>query len=273
MRFEEYVQLEPAGEVAWRLPVPLRLCSGLRTLWGGAGLGAAVAVAEQASGRPCAWATVQYVRPVHSGDVLELAVDERAGRSLSQAQVTGSVDGAVALRALVALGGSGDTALQFAAPPDDVPPPEDCAERGMPLGADPEGTFLAEFEMRWAQAPRALRSDGVPGTGRTRVWVRLREAVQTSRGVVALLADVAPSAIAEAVGERAGGISLDNTVRYARWTQLPPSSWLLADLAVDAVVSDVAQISGRLFAPDGTLLAVAGQSAVVRRRPEPRTRR
>jgi acyl-CoA thioesterase len=272
VRFEEYVPLEP-GDGAWRLLVPMHLCSGLRTLWGGAGLAAAVHVAQTASGRPCAWATVQYVRPVHPDDVLELRVDEHAGRSLSQAQVTGTVDGDVALRALVALGGGGGVERQYVSPPDDVPPPEDCEPREMPLAADPEGTFLQEFEQRWAQAPRALRTDGVPGTGRTRVWVRLRAEVETSAGAVALLADLAPSAIGEALGERAGGVSLDNTIRYGRRVELPPSSWLLLDLTVDAVVADVAQLSARLFSPDGALLAVAAQSALVRRRAAPRARR
>lgn len=257
----------------WRLHVPLRLCSGLRTLWGGAGLGAAVSVAEQVTGRPCAWATVQYVRPVHQDDVVCFDVDEHAGRALSQVHVVGTVGGVVALRALAALGGSGERVLRFPAPPDDVPPPEDCAPREMPLGVDPAGTFLEQFEQRWAQAPRPVRADGVPGSGRTRVWVRLRQPVETTTGAVALLADLAPSAIADAVGEAAGGVSLDNTVRYAGPVALPPSSWLLLDLVVDAVAADVAQISARLFDVGGTLIATAQQSAVVRRRAQPRSRR
>jgi len=271
VRFDEYVPLT-ATDDGWLLPVPLHLCSGLRTLWGGVGLGASVHVAEQATGRPCAWATVQYVRPVHPDDVLHLAVEARSGRSLSQGMVTGTVGGEVALRTLVALGGNGDTALRFARRPDDVPPPEDCEQRGMPLAADPTGTFLEEFEQRWAQAPRALRTDGTPGTGRTRVWVRLRRPVETTEGTLALLADLAPSAIGEALGERAGGVSLDNTVRYAGRPGLEPGAWLLLDLAVDAVVADVAQLSARLFDVDGRLLAVAAQSALVRRRAEPRAR-
>jgi acyl-CoA thioesterase II len=271
VRFEEYVPLA-ARDGGWELDVPLVLCSGLRTLWGGVGLGAAVHVAEQATGRDCAWATVQYVRPVHPGDVLRLEVRERSGRSLSQAQVTGTVGGSEVLRALVALGGAGGTALRFARPPDDVPPPEDCEPREMPLGVDPAGTFLEEFEQRWAQAPRALRDDGVPGTGRTRVWVRLRRPVETTAAVLPLLADLAPSAIGEALGERAGGVSLDNTLRCAGRPSVGPGAWLLLDLVVDAVVADVAQLSGRLFDAGGTLLASCQQSALVRRRAEPRRR-
>lgn len=208
--------LRRCGGRSWDLPVTLELCSGLRSLWGGCGLGAAVLVAEQASGRPCRWATVQYLRPIHPGQVLRLSVGGRDGRTLSQVQVSGTVDGDPVLAGLVALGGVGDNDLQFVRPPDDVPPPQDCAPRSMPLRVDPAGTFLARFEQRWAQAPRALREDGVRGTGRTRVWARLLEPCAVDRPALAMLADLAPSAISEALGEHAGGVSLDNTVRYAR---------------------------------------------------------
>lgn len=262
--------LDRVDDRTWDLPVTLGLCSGLRSLWGGCGLGAAVLVAEQASGRTCRWATVQYLRPIHPGQVLRLSVAARDGRTLSQAQVSGAVDGAPVLAGLAALGGAGDNDLQFVRPPDDVPPPEDCAPRSMPLRVDPAGTFLARFEQRWAQAPRALREDGVRGTGRTRVWVRLTEPFPVDRPALAVLADLAPSAISEALGEHAGGVSLDNTVRYGRGGQVEPGGWVLIDLTVEAVVADVAQLSARLFDPAGTLLAVAEQSAVVRRRAEPR---
>lgn len=262
--------LDQVDDRTWDLPVTLDLCSGLRSLWGGCGLGAAVLVTEQASDRPCRWATVQYLRPIHPGSVLRLTSTARDGRSLTQAQVVGTVDGEQVLAGLVALGGGGTNDLQFVRPPDDVPPPEDCAPRSMPLRVDPAGTFLARFEQRWAQAPRALREDGVRGTGRTRVWVRLVEPLPVDRPALAALADLAPSAISEALGEHAGGVSLDNTVRYGRVGEVEPGGWVLIDLTVEAVVADVAQLSARLFDTAGTLLAVAEQSAVVRRTAEPR---
>lgn len=264
--------LVDTGGGTFALPVTLALCSGLRSLWGGVGLGAAVEAAEAVTGRACAWATVQYLRPIHPDQVLHLAVTSRDGRSLSQAQVHGTVDGVHVLAGLAALGGLGTLDAQFVRPPDDVPPPDDCAPRTMPLRVDPTGTFLAAFEQRWAQAPRALREDGVLGTGRTRVWVRMRSGEPTTRAVLAMLADLAPSAISEATGEHAGGVSLDNTVRYARAVTPDDDGWLLLDLTVEAVVADVAQLTGRVFDRSGTLLAVAEQSAVVRRRAEPRTR-
>ncbi len=264
--FDAFLQLEGAGDDRWTLDVPLGLCSGLHTLWGGVGLAAAVVAMERSAGRPCAWSAVQYVRPIRVGASLQIAVERGSrGRRLSQLQVTGRVDGEVAIAGQGSLGGAGELDLQFVRPPDDVPPPEDCAPRTMPVGLDFSGTLLERLEQRWAQAPRPVRRDGVPGSGRTRVWARLREPVETTRGMLAVLADFAPSAISEAIGEQAGGVSLDNTIRYARATPLDPGAWLLVDLTVEAVVHDVAQVSARLFAVDGTLLAVAGQSAAVRR--------
>ena len=85
--------LDQVDDRTWDLPVTLGLCSGLRSLWGGCGLGAAVLATEETSGRPCRWATVQYLRPIHPDQLLRLSVSARDGRSLTQAQVTGTVDG------------------------------------------------------------------------------------------------------------------------------------------------------------------------------------
>lgn len=266
-----FLPLTRTSESTWELPVDLPLCSGLHTLWGGCGLGAAVQAASEATGRDCAMATVQYLRPIHPDSTLVLTVDAgRAGRSVTQARVTGTVDGQVVLAGSAALGGIGETDLQFVRPPEDVPPPQDCVERTMPLRVEVAGTILARLEQRWAQAPRPVRTDAVPGSGRTRVWIRLREEFPVDAGALAVLADLAPSAVSEATGERAGGVSLDNTIRYARAGAVAAGGWVLLDLTVEAVVSDIAQISGRVFDESGTLLAVAQQSALVRRRPEPR---
>jgi acyl-CoA thioesterase len=75
------------------------------------------------------------------------------------------------------------------------------------------------------------------------------------------------------VGVIAGGVSLDNTIRIARqWidTGSPGGAdggWILLDVTVESVIGDVAQLSARVFDPAGRLLAVAGQSAILRRFP------
>ena len=59
--------LEPTtNPSSWRLTVVPSLISGTGALFGGCGLGAAIEVMEQATGRPCIWATAQglsYAQP------------------------------------------------------------------------------------------------------------------------------------------------------------------------------------------------------------------
>ena len=56
----------------WRLPVVKRLCSGLGALFGGCGLGAAIAVLEHVTGRPVTWATAQFLEFARPGSTVEL---------------------------------------------------------------------------------------------------------------------------------------------------------------------------------------------------------
>ena len=263
--------LLPLGRLddrTWDLPVTLDLCSGLRSLWGGCGLGAAVLVAEQASGRPCRWATVQYLRPIHPGQVLRLSVGGRDGRTLSQTQVSGTVDGEPVLAGLAALGGDGETDLQPVRPPEDAPPPEDCARAACPCGSTPSARSSPASSSagprpreRCARTAREARAG--PACGPAARAVRRRPAGPRDAR--------RPRTVGDQRGprEHAGCVSLDNTVRYARTGAVEPGGWVLIDLTVEAVVADVAQLKARLFDPAGTLLAVAEQSAVVRRRAEP----
>ena len=270
--FSEFLPLRATGGTSYELPVGLPLCSGLRTLWGGCGLAAVVEVMQQVTDRPCAWAAVQYLRPIHPGQVLALDVELGVqGRRITQAQVSGRVAGQLVLVGHGSLGGAGETDEQFVSAPPEVPSPEQSVERSMPLRVDPSGTILARLEQRWAQAPYPLREDGAIGSGRTLVWMRLRDAGETTRGTLAVLADLAPSAVSEALGVMAGGVSLDNTIRYARTGSVAPGGWVLLEVSVEAVVADIAQLAVRVFDEQGTLLAVGGQSAVVRRVATPRT--
>ena len=56
----------------WRMPIVPGLTSGRRALFGGCGLGAAIEVMEQVTGRPCVWATAQYLSYASPPSVLEL---------------------------------------------------------------------------------------------------------------------------------------------------------------------------------------------------------
>ena len=106
--FSEFLPLRALGDRAYALDVNLELCSGMHTLWCGCGLAAGVEAMERATDRPCTWAAVQYLLPIHPDEVLALEVELGGqGRRLTQAQVTGRVEGRLVLVAHGSLGGSG----------------------------------------------------------------------------------------------------------------------------------------------------------------------
>jgi acyl-CoA thioesterase len=84
------------------------------------------------------------------------------------------------------------------------------------------------------------------------------------------MADFAPAALTEALGEPTYGVSLDNSIRFAGMAQ---TEWILLDIQVEAVFRGVAQIAARMFSQDGQLLAIAGQSAMTYRMEGRRRRR
>ena len=70
-----------------------------------------------------------------------------------------------------------------------------------------------------------------------------------------------PFGIGQALGQRAGGNSLDNTLRIAHRV---PTEWVLADVRVHAVADGFGHGLVHLWAEDGTLLGTASQSTIVR---------
>lgn len=276
----DFLGLEPDPEpvagsgardgLRWRLNVDGRLLNSAGTLWGGVGLSAFVAAAERAVDRRCVWATVQYVAPIRVGAVVRMDIEiGAAGVALAQATGRATVEGRLALLAIGTFGGDGPNDLQFSEPPV-TPGPAECEERRMP--APWGGGMLECIEQRTLPGMALPDPDGRPGSGRTMLWMRLRgqgeggpQEVVHEVGALAVLADLAPSGISEAIGRPTFGTSLDNSIRAARLPDPAQSGWVLMDITVEAVVGRVAQVSARMFDEGGRLLAVAGQSARLRR--------
>ena len=66
MDTKTFLGIEPFGQPGkadgrWAMVVKSSLVTGGQFLWGGAALAAAVSAMEQLSGRPCVWATAQYL--------------------------------------------------------------------------------------------------------------------------------------------------------------------------------------------------------------------
>lgn len=244
----------------WRLPVVPELCSGLGTLFGGCGLGASLVALELTTGRPTVWATAQYLSYARPPSILDITIDEVVrGHQISQARAVARADGEEILTVNAALGErsvplSGEWAIR-----PDVPAPDECPARR--LFDRHQNTILSRLDMRLADARDMEDFPAEPGDGRSALWVRLPGLLEMSAGALAIVGDYVPFGIGQALGQRAGGNSLDNTLRVASRVA---TDWVLADVRVHAVRDGFGHGLVHLWAEDGTLLGTASQSTIVR---------
>jgi acyl-CoA thioesterase len=254
--------LEPVDSqgTRWRMEVVRGLTSGTGALFGGCGLGACIDVMEHVTGRPCVWATAQYLSFARPPSVLELDVVEVVrGHQISQARVIARVGDTEILTVLGALGRRTiELEGQWAVRPQ-VPAPDDCPPR--PLMDRHEGRISSRLDSKLANGRAPSDLPGTPGSGHAALWVRMPEVLEMSAAALAIVGDFVPFGIGQALGRRAGGNSLDNTLRIAHRV---PTTWVLADVRVHAVADGFGHGLVHLWAEDGTLLGTASQSAIVR---------
>ncbi|MFN8037117.1 MAG: thioesterase family protein [Acidimicrobiia bacterium] len=252
-------------DLHWSLPVVPQLCSGLGALFGGAGAGAAVEAMQRATGRPVVWSTVQYLSYARPPAVVDLAVTEIVrGHRSSQARVVATVDGEEIFTVVAALG-SRETAFagSWSAPPD-VPKPDACPRR--PPLPHLVGTINDRLEIRLADARPMEELPVHSTTGRSSLWVRVRD-LELSAPALAIVGDYVPFGVIQLLGVDHEVNSLDNTLRVMHQRPItPPSSWVLADIHVHAVRDGFGHGMVHLWTEDGTLLATASQSTIVRAR-------
>jgi acyl-CoA thioesterase II len=252
-----FLGLEPTENPRhWRLPVTPGVCTGGNFLFGGAGLGAGIAVLEAAAGRPLVWATAQYLSFARPPEVMDLeATIAVEGHHVTQGRVVGRVGDREILTVNGALGSRSDEQAtgEWAERPD-VPMPDDCPPRTHWRDTTDDDSISSRLDVRLAHAAE--------GTGRHALWARMPDLLEMSPAALGILGDYVPSGIGQALGLRAGGRSLDNTVRIAR---LVPTDWVLLDIRIHAVANGMGHGLVHQWAEDGTLLATASQSAIVRR--------
>ncbi len=254
-----FLGLEPTDDpLRRRLPITPGICGGRGALYGGCGLAAVVETAEAATGQPLTWAACQFVGGATEPQVIDLEFETLvAGRRITQGRVTGRVDGAVVLAALVALGTREfEVEGSWGPRPPAVPPPEECPTRRMK--EERRGGLRLRIDERSAT--------GLPdGTitavdGRSLLWATMPDGVPASAGALAVLGDAVSAGVAAAVGDDLRARSIDNSIRVVRPRATP---WVLADVQVDGAADGLAHGTVRLWSQDGHLLAVTGQSGLV----------
>ena len=253
----------------WYLPISEGIATRGRFLFGGCGLGAAVAAMEAVCQRPVVWATAQYLSFAMVDSIMDLDVYVAvSGKHTSQVRAVGHVGDREILTVNAALGSKPvDGDEQWRTMPT-VPDPADCPGRQQLV--EDAGSIMTRFDMRLAAgttwdnltptppdggAPSPNRSPG----GRSALWVRMPE-VDMSAAALAILGDYVPFGISQAMGWWVPSNSLDNTIRVQR---LVPTEWVLCDVRVDGIHDGFGHGSVYLWAQDGTLLATASQSAVL----------
>jgi acyl-CoA thioesterase len=231
-------------------------------MFGGAGLGAAIAALETTSRRRCIWATAQYLAYARPGQVVDIDVRLAVeGHRMTQARAVCHVADREILTVNAALGDRPfDRTAQFESPPAAVPPPEQCPRRVHRV--ESSSNISARLDERLAKGRTNDELDGKPGDGQTLLWARIPEVLDGVDGAaLAVLGDFVPFGIGQGLGVRGGGNSLDNTLRIVR---LVPTDWVLLDIRAHAVERGFGHGLVHMFARDGTLLATASQSCIVR---------
>jgi|SRR5581483_1621081 len=244
----------------WVLPITPAICTGGGFLFGGCGLAAAIAALEGTTGRPVVWATSQYLSFTKPPETMDIDVTIAAsGHQVTQARAVAHVVDREILTVNGALGSRPlDVGGQWEQMPK-VPPPDGCPPRGYRHPND--DSIMQRLDMRLASGRDFMDFDGTPGTGRSALWARVPEVLEMSAATLAVLGDYVPFGVGQSLGQMAGGTSLDNTLRVAR---LVPTEWVLLDIQVHTIQQGFGHGLVHLWAEDGTLLAIASQSCIVR---------
>lgn len=244
----------------WVLPVVPGLATAGRFLFGGCGLGAAICAMEEVTGRPLIWATGQYLSFAMAGDTMDIDVTiATSGHHTTQARVVGHVADREILTVNAALGSRPlEASGQWDVMPV-VPRPEECNQRASRW--DVRDTIMERMEVRLAKGRQWEDLDGTASVdGTSALWIRLAD-LEMSAATLAVLGDYVPFGIAQALGRWTRANSLDNTLRIVHPR---PSEWVLLDIRVHGVLDGFGHGLVHLWAEDGTLLATASQSAIVR---------
>lgn len=246
----------------WVLPVVRGICvrhAGF--LFGGCGLGAAVMALESTCGRRLVWATAQYLSYARPPEFVDIDVTVPVtGNHSSQARASGHVGDREILTVNAALGRRPEGVQGVWAVRPRVPPPDACP--ALPVMEGGEGTIHSRVEIRVARGRVVREGSAAPSDdGRSALWIRLSEGVETSAATLAIIADWMPSGLSHALGRLAGGNSLDNTIRIV---DIVPSEWILCDVRVMAIRHGFGHGQIHLWSDDGRLLATGSQSFIVR---------
>ena len=134
----------------------------------------------------------------------------------------------------------------------------------MPRWPESEGTIADRMDIRIVKGRVGpVQNGSLSPDGRSVLWLRVKDDVEMSPAILAIMADWMPSAVGQALGRDTHCTSLDNTIRILG---IVPTEWVLCDIRVDGVRSGFVHGFMRLWSRKGDLLAIGSQSLIVRLR-------
>ena len=250
----------------WYLPVEAHLCVGIpgrQFLYGGAGLAASLRAMEGTTGRPTIWATAQYLDYARPGSIVDLDVlVPVSGRYTTQARVVGHVRDKEILTVNAALGERPSTLSEQWVQAPSVPAPEDSQPLDVNWERHPDDLF-SYLDVRVVKGRYGITNPtgDVSGDGNVVLWVRPLKGQKVDSAMLAMIADFVPSGLGNAIDRNVMANSLDNTIRFRSVVE---TDWVLCDIRIHSVHGGFAHGRMHQFAQDGTLMATASQSMIIR---------
>ncbi|MBK5222378.1 MAG: thioesterase family protein [Acidimicrobiia bacterium] len=263
MDAREWLGLEPTHNPnRWFLPVTPGISTPGNFLFGGCGLGAAISALEGTTGRPLIWATAQYLSYAQPPSIVDIDVPVVVpGNQVSQARAIAKVGDTEILTVNAALGARQlDAEGEWSQRPA-VLAPDECPPRANHRHMEGDW-IMSRLEERVALPADGSKPDATTN-GRSALWVRMPAGIDMGPAALGVLGDFVPGGVGAALGRNGGGNSLDNTIRIARPV---PTDWVLLDIRIHAIANGFAHGLVHQWAEDGTLLATASQSTIVRLR-------
>jgi acyl-CoA thioesterase len=233
-------------------------------LYGGSGFAACVAAMEQFTGLPTIFASAQFTGKGRSGDVISVSPEYiSGGNSIKQCRLRAEIGDAPFATLLGATGARDDDTTHQGVEAPHVLQPHQCEERSVARQISSNLNALFEFRLAGGQLPDRRDWTGTVGQD-TAFWIRKRSGKPLSRLDLPVIADLAAMALPSALGKPASGNSLDNNIRFVREAD---SEWVLSCTQVASVQHGLTHIGTNIFSQDGSILAIASQSMILRVRP------
>ena len=267
----DFLGLVPTGEPGrFRFTVQNHLARLDARLYGGTAIAVSIVAAELISEREPLWMTTQFVSTAPAEAEIDVHTEVLApGRRTNQVRVTATDPaGDVMFASLGATGRHLPEGLSgtFEHPPV-VTSPAESAESAGPFTAmlrnagiveiPPMPTDIGFASVVEFREPQVLEHPD-PGPGRMCMWVRRRDSVPLTPAMVAFIADMVPLSVAHGAGVVAGGISLDNTIRFA---SPEACEWVLIDLRAHFAAGAYGHGVAHIWSETGRLLGTASQTA------------